>query len=87
MSADVPQPERLENRTGTNAPPGWQPLPEEPLPLPTFWPAGLGLGTTFVFWGLISSWVVLAVGIALFAVSLGGWIRHLRYERKQHHSH
>lgn len=68
-------------------PPGWNALPAEPLPLPTFWPAGLGLATTFIFWGLISSWVVFAVGAGLFAASLGGWIRHLRYERKHHASH
>lgn len=65
-------------------PPGWTKLPAEHLPPATFWPAGLALATTVVFWGLISSWVVLGVGIGLFAVSLAGWISDLRHERKHH---
>jgi hypothetical protein len=67
-------------------PAGWTKLPVEHLPQATFWPAGLALAITFIFWGLISSWVVLGVGIGLFAVSLGGWIADIRHERK-HHSH
>ncbi len=62
-------------------PAGWTLLPAEHLPRPTFWPAGLALGITFVFWGLISSWVVGAVGWTLSAVSLAGWVRNLRHER------
>lgn len=67
-------------------PAGWTRLPVEHLPAPTFWPASLALAITFIFWGFISSWVVLGVGIGLFAVSLSGWITDLRDERKQHHS-
>lgn len=65
-------------------PPGWTKLPAEHLPPATFWPAGLALAITFIFWGLISSWVVMGVGIGLFAVSLSGWITDLRHERKHH---
>jgi hypothetical protein len=61
-------------------PAGWKPLPPERLPRPTYFPAGLAMGTTFVFWGLITSWVVLAVGVALFAAALAGWITELRHE-------
>jgi hypothetical protein len=38
------------------------------------------MGTTFIFWGLITSWVILAVGIALFAASLAGWIYEMLRE-------
>ena len=62
----------------------WQRLPVEHLPVATFWPAGVALAITFIFWGLISSWVVLGIGIGLFAVTLSGWITDLRHERKQH---
>ena len=65
-------------------PPGWTKLPVEHLPNPTFWPAGLALAVTFIFWGFITSWVVLGVGVGLFAVSLAGWITDLRHERKHH---
>jgi hypothetical protein len=62
----------------------WEPLPDEPLPHPTYFPAGLAMGTAFLFWGLITSWVVLVVGLVLFAASLAGWITEIRYERKRH---
>jgi hypothetical protein len=65
---------------------GWTPLPLEHLPLPTYWPAGLALAITFIFWGLITSWVILLVGLVQFVVSIGGWIQDIRYERKQHPS-
>lgn len=63
---------------------GWTPLPAEHLPAPTFWPAGFALATTFIFWGLISSWVVLATGLLLLTASLAGWINNIRHERNTH---
>jgi hypothetical protein len=62
--------------------PDWEPLSDDPLPHPTYFPAGLAMGTAFLFWGLITSWVVLVVGLVLFAASLAGWITEIRYERK-----
>ncbi len=64
--------------------PEWEPLPAERLPRPTYFPAGLAMGITFLFWGLITSSVVILVGLALFIASLAGWIREIRYERKRH---
>lgn len=63
---------------------GWESLPHEILPRPNFFPAGLAMGITFIFWGLITSWVILAVGIGLFAASLAGWIYEILRERTQH---
>jgi hypothetical protein len=65
-------------------PRGWEPLPHETLPRPNFFPAGLAMGTTFIFWGLITSWVILVVGIGLFAASLAGWIYEILCERSRH---
>ncbi len=62
---------------------GWEPLPREQLPRPTYFPAGLAMGTTFIFWGLIASWVIVLTGIGLFTASLAGWITEIRHERKQ----
>jgi hypothetical protein len=64
-------------------PPGWTRRPDEPLARPNFWPAGLALALTFVLWGLVSSWVILAIGLVLAARSLFGWINAIRHERKQ----
>ena len=47
-------------------PPGWQVLPDTPLPHPTYFPAGLAMGIAFLFWGLITTWVVWLVGLVLF---------------------
>ena len=79
---------RKETDTGVpgRVPPGWDALPAGHLPAPTFWPAGLGLGITFLFWGLISSWVVFVAGVIVFGGSLVGWIVDMRHERHDTHS-
>ena len=58
----------------------WNRLPTEHLPRPTYFPAGLAMGTTFIFWGLITSWVILLVGVGLFLAALAGWITELCHE-------
>jgi hypothetical protein len=65
------------------AAPTWEPLPEEHLPRPTYFPAGLAMGIAFLFWGFITSWVVVLVGLSLFIASLAGWISEIRHERKR----
>ena len=64
--------------------PDWEQLPPEHLLRPTYFPAGLAMGITFLFWGLITSLVTFVVGLALFTASLAGWITEIRYERKHH---
>lgn len=59
----------------------WEELPHEHLPRPTYFPAGLAMGLTFLFWGFITSWVTAAVGLALFVAALAGWIKEIRDER------
>jgi hypothetical protein len=66
--------------------PGWEPLEHKHLPRPTYFPSGLAMGATFTFWGLITSWVIFAVGIGLFVAALAGWISEIRHERKHHES-
>lgn len=72
------------NPSAPTTPPGWTPLPVEHLPAPTFWPAGVAFAITLLFWGLISSWVILALGGGLLVVSLAGWITDLRHEPEHH---
>jgi hypothetical protein len=71
------------SQTAQNPPPDWEPLPPESLPRPTFFPAGLAMGTTFIFWGLITSWVIILVGAGLFIAALAGWIMEICHERNQ----
>ena len=72
----------MTDETQTPAHKGWEPLPAEKLPRPNFFPAGLAMGTTFIFWGLITSSVILAVGVGLFVASLAGWIYEILRERR-----
>src|SRR5882724_5113655 len=65
-------------------PPGWQMLPDTPLPHPTYFPAGLAMGVAFLFWGLITTWVVWLVGVVLFIAALAGWITEIRHGYKTH---
>ena len=61
---------------------GWEPLADERLPRPTYFPAGLAMGTALIFWGLITMWIILLAGIGLFIAALAGWISEIRHERK-----
>ncbi len=47
------------------------------IPAPTYWPVTLAVGVTAVAGGLVTSWVVAAVGAALMVVALQGWIRDM----------
>jgi hypothetical protein len=37
----------------------------------------------FVLWGIVTSLVIVTVGLAVFAVALAGWIGEIRHERQQ----
>lgn len=62
--------------------PGWEPLPQGHLPRPAYFPAGVAMGTTFIFWGIVTSWIIMVIGLGLFAAALAGWITEIRHERK-----
>lgn len=53
------------------------------LPKPTYWPFFLAMGVVFIFWGIISAWLISAVGLIVFSVALGGWIADLYKEIKK----
>jgi hypothetical protein len=40
----------------------------------------MALGAAILFWGIITSWVVLLVGLGLVAVTLCGWISEIVHE-------
>ncbi len=59
----------------------WSALPPETLPRPTFAPAGVAFGATFLLWGLLTSTLVSLVGFVVFVASLALWIREILHER------
>lgn len=60
---------------------GWHaPLPER-LPNPTASPAVLGFGASLLTWGLLTSWIISAVGLVVFGIGVSAWISEMRNEQ------
>jgi len=66
------------------SPDEWTVLPPTKLPEATVWPAMLALAITFLVWGLVTSLIITGIGLVLFAISMAGWIRDIRHERRKH---
>ena len=67
--------EGLQSRADEKA--GWStPLPEK-TPPPTYAPAFLALGITFLLFGVVSSYVFSAAGFVLMVVSISKWVGEL----------
>jgi len=58
----------------------WVPALPEKMPAFTFWPVALAAGTVLLFWGLITSLIISAVGLAGIFSALLGWIEEFRDE-------
>lgn len=58
-----------------------QPRPDV-IPRPTYWPAGMALGVTFLLWSIVSSPVILGAGALLVVASVIGWIGEIRHEHE-----
>ncbi len=50
------------------------------MPPPSFWPIVLALGIAMALIGVITKYVVLAIGLLVTIVSVVGWIRDARRE-------
>ena len=77
--------ENSENEPGDAAAPvgeaQWHaPLPEK-LPEPTAWPMVQAFGACLMAWGVVTSWIISAVGLVIFAAGTGGWIARMRDEQ------
>jgi hypothetical protein len=62
--------------------PGWSVPRPAIIPEPTAWPPALALGVAFTGWGIITSGVILLIGLAVTAISLWGWIGDIRHESR-----
>ena len=59
----------------------WNEAQPRTIPHPTAWPAGMAFGTTLFFWGLVTSVVLVVVGLTVMTASLVGWIGEMRHEK------
>jgi hypothetical protein len=59
----------------------WNTPRPEVIPRPTYLPAAMAFGITLFLWGLVTSPVVLGMGLLVFAFSLAGWIGEMRHDR------
>jgi len=57
---------------------GWNAPRPGTVPRRTLWPAAAALGMVLTLWGVVTVYLVAAVGIALLSVSVLGWIEELR---------
>jgi hypothetical protein len=65
-----------------NFPPEYEPtkaIPEH-MPQSTYRPVTVAFGTAFILWGMVTSLIITAVGLVVFAVGLTGWIKDLAHE-------
>jgi len=60
----------------------WQKARPEELPEPTYWPFFLAMGLNFIFWGLLTTRIILLAGLLIFAIALTCWINLVRHDRK-----
>ncbi|MFD0795379.1 hypothetical protein ACFQZX_17285 [Mucilaginibacter litoreus] len=60
--------------------PDWEKARPEILPKPTYWPFFLAMSLAFIFWGLLTTWIVLIAGLLIFITALIGWINQIRHE-------
>ncbi len=55
------------------------PADPDEIPEPTFWPIFLAFGVLLLFWGLITSFIMTAVGIVIVGFSVSGWVSDLNH--------
>jgi len=51
---------------------------EEPELRPTYAPAALAMGITFMFWGILTHWSMSLIGVAVMVGALWSWMNEIR---------
>ena len=59
---------------------GWTTPQPERVPRQTYMPATLALGVTVLLWGLVTTYILTAIGLALIILSMVFWIGDIRHE-------
>ena len=64
----------------------WAKPQQQEAPEPSYAPFLLALGITMAFWGLATSPMMSAGGLALFAMALWSWIRDIAQSWRNSHA-
>ncbi len=60
---------------------GWNAAEPETLPRRrTVWPAAAALGIVLIFFGVVTTWLVVIAGVVLLGIAVAGWIEEVRYD-------
>ncbi len=61
--------------------PDYEPQPSVPREIPeqTYWPVVTALGLFFFFLGIVTTWIISIVGVAILGVAFAGWIGDLNH--------
>ncbi|MFH1302946.1 MAG: hypothetical protein ABIK07_17935, partial [Planctomycetota bacterium] len=51
---------------------------EAPEMRPTYAPAALAMGITFMFWGILTHWSMSLIGIAVIVYAIWSWMNEIR---------
>ena len=63
---------------------GWNAAKPEILPRRrTAWPAAAALGIILIFFGVVTNWLVVLVGVVQLGMAVAGWIGELRYDLRR----
>jgi hypothetical protein len=62
---------------------GWTRPTLDTLPRPTYWPLVLAFGVIFALGGIVTSYGVSFVGVALIVTAIAGWIGELRHDHRR----
>ncbi len=68
---------------GENGRDGWNAPEPATLPRPTYAPAMMALAIALVALGIATTYIISAVGFALFGLALAGWIGELVHEQRK----
>jgi Flp pilus assembly protein TadB len=60
----------------TEAPP--PPAEHVHLPEPSYLPVAVAFGLTLALVGLVVTWILLAIGVVIFAIAVLRWVRETR---------
>lgn len=79
MTSEAVKPtQHQQDEHATTSQAGWGVPRPETIPRPTYHPAAMAFGLTLLFWGFVTSVVVLGAGLVVVAVSLAGSIGEMR---------